>query len=45
MGTQARVFAPLPLISVEELVPAALFSRHLERLLDLTSVRELLRHT
>jgi transposase len=43
MGMKDRVFAPLPPISVEELVPADHFYRHLERTLDLGFVRDLVR--
>ena len=43
MGTKARHFAPLPPVSLEELVPSDHFYRHLERVLDLGFVRELVR--
>src|SRR3954467_3884375 len=43
MGTKERSFAPLPPVSLEELVPPAHFYRHLERTLDLAFVRELVR--
>src|SRR3954467_8234929 len=43
MGMKDRVFAPLPPISLEELVPADHFYRHLERTLDLGFVRVLVR--
>ena len=43
MGTKPRVFAPLPPVSLEELVPPNHFSRQLERALDLGFVRELVR--
>ena len=43
MGTKARAFAPLPPVSLEELVPADHFYRHLEATLDLAFVRELVR--
>jgi transposase len=43
MGTKGRVFAPLPPVSLEELVPADHFYRHLERSLDLSFVRDLVR--
>src|SRR5215210_6389107 len=43
MGTKARLFAPLPPVSLEELVPSDHFYRRLERALDLTFVRELVR--
>src|SRR3954468_4525131 len=45
MGTKGRVFAPLPPVSLEELVPADHFYRHLERTLDLSFVRDLVRET
>ncbi len=45
MGTKARVFAPLPPVSLEDLVPSDHFYRHLERALDLTFVRDLVRAT
>ena len=43
MGTKARDFAPLPPVSLDDLVPPDHFYRHLERVLDLTFVRELVR--
>jgi transposase len=43
MGTKVRVFALLPPVSLEELVPSDHFYRHLERTLDLGFVRELVR--
>jgi transposase len=43
MGTKARLFAPLPPIALEELVPPDHVSRHLERTLDLGFVRDLVR--
>ena len=43
MGKKDRVFAPLPPVSLEELVPADHFYRHLERVLDLGFVRDLVR--
>jgi len=43
MGMKARVFAPLPPISLEELIPPDHFYRHLERTLDLGFVRGLVR--
>jgi transposase len=43
MGTKARDFAPLPPVSLEELVPPDHFYRHLERTLDLGFVRDLVR--
>jgi len=41
MGTKGRVFAPLPPVSLAELVPPDHFYRHLEQLLDLSFVRDL----
>ena len=43
MGTKERAFAPLPPVSLEDLVPADHFYRHLERALDLDFVRDLVR--
>src|SRR5215213_3235617 len=43
MGQKERSFAALPPISLEELVPADHFYRHLERSLDLGFVRDLVR--
>jgi transposase len=43
MGTKARAFAPLPPVSLEDLVPPDHFYRHLERTLDLGFVRDLVR--
>jgi transposase len=43
MGIKERTFAPLERVSLEELVPADHFYRHLERVLDLSFVRELVR--
>ncbi len=40
MGMKERHFAPLIHVSLEELVPADHFYRHLERTLDLSFVRE-----
>ena len=41
MGTKTRNFAPLPKLSLEELVPKDNFYRRLEATLDLSFVREL----
>jgi transposase len=41
MGIKERAFAPLPPVSLEDLVPADHFYRHLERSLDLGFVRGL----
>src|SRR5215218_7124847 len=43
MGTKERAFAPLPPVTLEELVPPDHFYRHLERSLDLGFVRDLVR--
>src|SRR3712207_4348455 len=43
MGTKVRVFAPLPPVSLEDLVPPDHFYRHLERSLDLAFIRDLVR--
>jgi hypothetical protein len=40
MGKKERRFAPLIYVSLEELVPADHFYRHLERSLDLSFVRK-----
>jgi transposase len=45
MGTKVRHFAPLINISLEDLVPAEHFYRHLDRTLDLSFVREFVRET
>src|SRR5215211_5372889 len=45
MGTKARAFAPLPPVTLDDLIPPDHFSRHLERTLDLAFVRELVRGT
>jgi len=42
MGTKLRNFAPLPDLSLEELVPKDNFYRHLQETLDLSFVRNLL---
>jgi transposase len=41
MGTKARRFTPIPAVSLDELVPADHFYRHLNQALDLTVVRDL----
>ena len=41
MGTKARCFTPVPAVSLDELVPADHFYRHLDRVLDLSFVRDL----
>ncbi len=43
MATKERVFAPLPATTLDALVPADDFYRHLERTLDLAFVRDLVR--
>lgn len=43
MGTKDRAFATLPPVTLEDLVPADHFSRHLERTVDLSFVRDLVR--
>jgi transposase len=43
MGTKDRSFAPLERVSLEELVPQDHLYRRLERILDLSFVRELMR--
>ena len=45
MGTKARSFAPLCNRSIEDLVPADNFYRHLESRLDLSFVRDLVSST
>jgi transposase len=45
MGTKQRGFAPLINVSLEELVPVDHFYRHLERMLDLSFVREFVHET
>ena len=41
MGTKARCFTPVPAVSLEELVPADHFYRHVDRVFDLCFVRDL----
>jgi hypothetical protein len=43
MRKKNRAFAPLPPVTLEDLVPPDHFSRHLERTLDLGFVRDLVR--
>jgi transposase len=43
MGTKARLFGPLDNVSLEDLVPKDHFYRQVERTLDLSFVRELVR--
>ena len=41
MGTKARLFTPIFVLSLDKLVPADHFYRHVDRVLDLSFVREL----
>ena len=43
MGRKERAFGSLPPLTLEDLVPPDHFYRHLERSLDLSFVRELVR--
>src|SRR5215203_6211328 len=43
MGRKERAFGPLPPLTLEDLVPLDHFYRHLERSLDLSFVRDLVR--
>src|SRR3954469_15743854 len=43
MGTKTRAFGPLPPVTLEDLVPPDHFYRNLERSLDLSFVRDLVR--
>jgi transposase len=43
MGMKTRAFTPVPAVSLDELVPTEHFYRHLEQVLDLTFVRNLVR--
>jgi hypothetical protein len=43
MAVKARIFQPMVTVWLEDLVPANHFYRHLERTLDLTFVRDLVR--
>src|SRR5687767_12962990 len=43
MGIKERAFGPLPPVSLEDLVPQDNFYRHLERTLDLSFVRDVVR--
>ena len=45
MGTKARIFTPVTAISLDELVPANHFYRHLDRVVDLSFVRDLVKET
>jgi transposase len=44
MGYKARVFHPLHNVTLDDLVPQDHFYRHVERTLDLSFVRDLVRH-
>ena len=43
MGTKVRLFTPVPTVSLEDLVPADHFYRHLDRVLDLGFARDLVK--
>src|SRR5262245_4078145 len=43
MGTKGRLFTPIAALSLDELVPADHFYRYVERVLDLSFVRDLVR--
>jgi transposase len=43
MGTKARLFTPISALSLDELVPAEHFYRHVDRVVDLSFVRDLVR--
>jgi transposase len=45
MGTKSRIFTPITTISLDELVPANHFYRHLDRVVDLSFVRDLVKET
>ena len=45
MGTKARLFAPIAVVSLEDLVPSNHFYRHLDHVLDLSCVRDLVKET
>ena len=45
MGTKARLFTAIAVVSLEDLVPSNHFYRHLERVLDLSFVRDLVKET
>ncbi|GHO90124.1 hypothetical protein KSF_001720 [Reticulibacter mediterranei] len=45
MGSKARIFTPVSALSLDDLVPADHFYRHLDRVLDLSFVRELVKET
>ena len=43
MGSKARIFGPLEQVSLEDLIPKDHFYRHVERTLDLSFVRVLVK--
>ena len=45
IGSKARIFTPVSTLSLDDLVPADHFYRHLDRVLDLSFVRELVQRT
>src|SRR3989440_3342203 len=45
MGTKARIFAPIAVVSLDDLVPSNHFYRHLDHVLDLSFVRDLVKET
>jgi transposase len=45
MGSKARIFTPISVVSLEDLVPADHFYRHLDRKVDLSFVRDLVKET
>ena len=45
MGTKARIFTPVTAVSLDELVPANHFYRHLDHVVDLSFVRDLVKET
>src|SRR6266498_4963876 len=45
MGSKARIFTPISVVSLDDLIPADHFYRHLDRKLDLSFVRDLVKET
>jgi transposase len=45
LGMKARLFTPLPAVTLEQLIPADHFYRYVDRVLDLSFVRALVRQT
>jgi transposase len=45
MGSKARIFTPISVVSLDALVPADHFYRHLDQKLDLSFVRDLVKET